>query len=128
MGFSLIGFSLGPQWYGPLWVLSDRVFFRVVYSGSAGIDSSLGSSRLFLIFFYQIVICFMLFYLVFCFTFITFSKTISLTRFNNFNKTDSEEINEEILIWWRHKILYWKYMSSNSGWIYSTEAATAGSL
>ena len=33
---------------------------------------------------------------VFCFTFIIFSKTISLTRFNNFNKTDSEKMNEEI--------------------------------
>ena len=35
---------------------------------------------------------------IFFFTFIGFSKTISLTCFNNFNKTDSEKMNEEILI------------------------------
>ena len=38
---------------------------------------------------------------------------ISLTYFNNFNKTDSEE-NEEILSWWGHKILCWKHMLSIS--------------
>ena len=27
LGFSLKGFSLGPQWQGLLWVLRDRVFF-----------------------------------------------------------------------------------------------------
>ena len=32
---------------------------------------------------------------MFYFTFILFSKTISLTCFNNFNKTDSEKMNEE---------------------------------
>ena len=35
---------------------------------------------------------------IFFFTFIGFSKTISLTCFNNFNKTDSEKMNEAILI------------------------------
>ena len=33
---------------------------------------------------------------MFYFTFVLFSKTISLTCFNNFNKTDSEKMNEEI--------------------------------
>ena len=32
---------------------------------------------------------------MFYFTFVLFSKTISLTCFNNFNKTDSEKMNEE---------------------------------
>ena len=47
-----------------------------------------------------------------------FSKTISLTCFNNFNKTDREKTNEEILTWQRHKVLYWKCMSSISRYIY----------
>ena len=52
--------------------------------------------------------------------------TVTLMCFNNFNKTKIEE-NEEILKWQRHKILYWKYMSSISQfindlyyWIYSS--------
>ena len=58
----------------------------------------------------------------------------SLTCFNNFNKTDNEKMNEEILTWTQN--IYWKYiyqfpdlyMSSNSRWIYTTEAANGGVL
>ena len=39
--------------------------------------------------------------------------TISLTRFNNFSKTDSK-IHEKTLAWWGHTLSYWKYMSSIS--------------
>ena len=48
-----------------------------------------------------------------------FSKTISLTCFNNFNKTDREKWMKKYLhILTRHKILYWKYISSISRFIY----------
>ena len=59
---------------------------------------------------------------MFCFScFSVFSKkhsrlTISLTCFNNFNTTDSEKI-EETLAWYKHKILYWRHMSSISWFI-----------
>ena len=46
------------------------------------------------------------------------SYDYGLTCFNNFNKTDRKKINEEILTWQRRKILYWKYMSSISRFIY----------
>ena len=87
-------------------VLSDRVLFESSViessSGSAVIDSSLGhkcSFSVMSLYFYQVVLLLFYFYQkqMFCVTFIIFSKTISLTCFNNFNKTDSEKMNEETL-------------------------------
>ena len=80
-------------------VLRDKVFFESLVielsSGSAVINSSLGSSMLF----FQHVAFFLsnsasnFFYQkqTLCFTFIIISKTIRLICFNNFNKTDSEK-------------------------------------
>ena len=69
-------------------------------SGSTIIDSSLGSSMLFFcyvaIFLSNRALCFNQ-KQMFCFAFIILlSKTISLTCFNKFNKTDNKKMNEEI--------------------------------
>ena len=74
LGFSLIGFPLGSSVIG-------SSFSPQSSSGSAVIDSPLGSSMLF---FLHVTIFFL-------------SKTVSLTCFNNFNKTDRDKMNEEIL-------------------------------
>ena len=79
-------------------VLDNRVFFESSViessSGSAAICSSLGSSMLFFIFLSNRATIF--FIKNRCFSCIYY---ISLKCFNNFNKTDSEKINEEILTW-----------------------------
>ena len=99
-----------------LGVFSDNVLFESsaigCSSGFSVIDSSLGSSVLFFRhaarFYQNVLLLFLLktdvlFYII-------FSKRSS-------HLTIISEKNEEILAWYRHRILYWKYMSSISRFI-----------
>ena len=95
-------------------VLSDRVFFESSVTGSSlgssVIDSSLGSSVLFLkraTTFSVKKKCSVLHYI--------FKKNFTLNNqfnpfYNDFNITDSQNY-EEILAWWKHRILFRKYIS-----------------
>ena len=130
---SVIWSFLSPQRYGPSWVLSDMDLLESSVisfsSGSSLIDSSFGSSVLFLsgrqcsffgvplLFYQNMLLLFLLktdvlFYII-------FSKRRS-------HLTIRSGKNEEKLAWYKHKI-YWKYMSSISWfinylycWIYSS--------
>ena len=93
LGFSLTGFSLGSSVIGSS--LGSQWFFRVCSNRFCSwiINAIFPPCRYFFLSNRAII-----FFIknMFYFTFILFSKTISLTCFNNFNKTDSEKMNEEI--------------------------------
>ena len=93
LGFSLTGFSLGSSVKGSS--LGSQWFFRVCSNRfcSWNINAIFPPCRYFFLSNRAII-----FFIknMFYFTFVLFSKTISLTCFNNFNKTDSEKMNEEI--------------------------------
>ena len=98
-------------------VVIDRIFFEssVIASSSVAsvIDSSLGPSVLFFrhaTIFYQNVLL------------LLFIKSRCSILYHIFKKNYSFkflEKNEEILAWYKHEILYWKYLSSIP-WIYSS--------
>ena len=109
-----------------LWVLSDRLVFQSPVIGSSSgflvidfsLESSVVISRHAAIFYQSVQLLFLLkgdvlFY-------------IKLSKWTS-HLTISSEKNEEILAWYRHEILYWKYMPWISrfpnylySWIYTS--------
>ena len=87
-----------------LMVLSDRVLFKSSVIGSSKGSSEIDSFPGLAVLFFRYASTF-------------FIKKHQKTLIN-FNKNDSRK-HEQILAWWKHKMLYWKYISAVSQYNFS---------